>query len=399
MPLPGWPNVSLMSLSHFMSDFFCNILPVMLPVLSLRFGISYSQSAALFLLFSVSSSMLQPAIGIAADRYRLNILMPLSIATGAIFISAVGLFTSIYPVLCVVMLSGLCSAFFHPISAGIMPRLCPPRQRGLATSIYIAGGNLGAALAPLAIALYVEQFTDRMLPVLAIPALMTCALIFMRRLQANPPRSGSNTKINLGKMVSSGDFILLNGSISIKMLSHCAFATFIPLLYQALGLTPTKGACALVTYLIGAIIGGLIAGSLADRFSLKKILMLSYFLVIVTSLMFLYLDPGVSMLSFVLLFVTGAANYACIPLGVVWCQRLLPQNAAFAASMMLGFAFGVGWALTVVTGLVADFTDLVTAIAVTGTVSVLLSIALLIKVHEPQKEEPKDIDVQKALAD
>ena len=34
LPSASWSNVSIMSLSHFTSDFFCNVLPIMLPILA-----------------------------------------------------------------------------------------------------------------------------------------------------------------------------------------------------------------------------------------------------------------------------------------------------------------------------------------------------------------------------
>ena len=57
----------------------------MLPVLALRFGFSYAESAALFMVFQIASNFMQPPIGLFADRKNLNALMPLSIVTTAIF--------------------------------------------------------------------------------------------------------------------------------------------------------------------------------------------------------------------------------------------------------------------------------------------------------------------------
>ena len=154
-PAPGWPNIALMSAGHFMSDFFTHILPVLLPLLCVQFDISYSQCAFLFTVFSVVSYVLQPGIGILADRSRITRLLPWSIAVSAVFTCIVGWFSSYWLLVAVLMISGLRAAFFHPLSAGVVPTIYPRSRRGLAVSIYIAGGNLGAALAPLVTAAFI----------------------------------------------------------------------------------------------------------------------------------------------------------------------------------------------------------------------------------------------------
>ena len=83
-PRQGWFNVTLLGFAHFVSDFFSNVLPVMLPILAARFSLSYSQCAVVFMVFSVTMNLIQPPIGLMADRFRVNILMPLSVVSGAL---------------------------------------------------------------------------------------------------------------------------------------------------------------------------------------------------------------------------------------------------------------------------------------------------------------------------
>ena len=90
-PAKSWFNVNVMGLGHFTSDFYCNILPLMLPILARRFGLSYAECGTLYMIFQVAANFIQPPLGLLADRRNLNYLMPLSILGGGIFACAIGI--------------------------------------------------------------------------------------------------------------------------------------------------------------------------------------------------------------------------------------------------------------------------------------------------------------------
>ena len=91
LPNRSWINIASASWIHFVADFYTNLLPVLLPLLALKFGFSYSECGMLFMVFQVTASLLQAPIGILADRKNLGIYLPLSVLTGGVLASAVGL--------------------------------------------------------------------------------------------------------------------------------------------------------------------------------------------------------------------------------------------------------------------------------------------------------------------
>ncbi|WP_277296911.1 MFS transporter [Succinatimonas hippei] len=395
LPTASWSNVSIMSLSHFTSDFFCNVLPIMLPILAARYGISYSQSAALFMVFSVSTNFLQPPIGIWADKKPVNYLMPLSILTGAFFASIVGWSPNIYVLIFIILLSGICSSAFHPISAGIVHDISPKRYQTFATSIYIAGGNLGFAIAPLIIAAFIEQFTDKSLPALFLLALIVSLMVYKQRLYVTPPRndSGSGPQINLKSIIKSKQFIFLNTSIALRSWCYCALVVFLPLLLTDHGYSTVESGLALMCLLVGTVFGGLATGGLSDKFGLRSLIISTYIVTIIALGFFLWrLD--ISFLSMVALFLAGAGMYGSTPAAIVWAQRLLPRNAAFAASMMLGFTFGMGYVESVITGFVGDIFGLRIGMIATIFPALVLAIFIILALKEPPK--PADIDLSKS---
>ena len=371
-----------------MSDFFMHTLPVLLPLFALQFDISYSQSALIFTVFSVMSYILQPLIGIWADRRNITKLLPITISLAALLVSLVGWFNSYTLLICVLLLSGLCSSFFHPLSAGVIPSIFPQKARGLATSVYIAGGNAGAALAPLVTAAFISLLSEQYLILLALPAFATSLLMVSRNLHhrvLSAPRQGKGreNEVSFLALVRSRDFVLLNLSICLRAWPHCALITFLPLLYASLNFSTVDGATALVLLLTGAVAGGLLAGALTDYCSLRRILLCSYALIILFCFIFLS-HPDNTLLSYVLLFCSGGALYAAIPVGVVWGQRLMPQHASFAGSMMMGFSFGAGFVLTPLTGLMADHSNLTDALMYSALPPVVIALIILLFVHEPR---------------
>ena len=386
LPSASWSNVSIMSLSHFTSDFFCNVLPIMLPILAARYGISYSQSAALFMVFSVSTNFLQPPIGIWADKRPVNYLMPLSILTGAFFASIVGWSPNIYVLIFIILLSGICSSAFHPISAGIVHDISPKRHQTFATSIYIAGGNLGFAIAPLIIAAFIEQFTDKNLPFLFLFALIVTLMVYKQRLFVTPPRNenSSEPQINLKSIIKYKQFIFLNTSIALRSWCYCALVVFLPLLLTAHGYSTVESGLALMCLLVGTVFGGLATGGLSDKYGLRTLIVSTYVLTIAALGFFLWrLD--ISFISMVALFLAGAGMYGSTPAAIVWAQRLLPRNAAFAASMMLGFTFGMGYVESVITGFVGDLFGLRVGLIATIFPALVLAIIIILALKEPPK--------------
>lgn len=394
LPSASWSNVSVMSLSHFTSDFFCNILPIMLPILAARYGISYSQSAALFMVFSVSTNFLQPPIGIWADKKPVNYLMPLSILTGAFFASVVGWSPNIYVLIFIILLSGICSSAFHPISAGIVHDISPKRHQTFATSIYIAGGNLGFAIAPLLIAAFIEQFTDKSLPILSFFALAVTLMVYKQKLFVTPPRNSDakDPQINVKSIIKSKQFIFLNTSIALRSWCYCALVVFLPLLLTAHGYSTVESGIALTVLLVGTVFGGLATGGLSDKYGLRALIVATYVVTIAALGVFLW-RVDISFISLAALFLAGAGMYGSTPAAIVWAQRLLPRNAAFAASMMLGFTFGMGYVESVITGFVGDLVGLQLGIAFTVFPALILAIIIILALKEPKK--PADIDLNK----
>ena len=64
-----------------------------------------------------------------------------------------------------------------------------------------------------------------------------------------------------------------------------------------------------------------------------------------------------SLISYISIFIAGIGLYGVTPPAIVLAQRLLPKADSFATSMMLGFTFGLGYIISVLVGVIGDYTD------------------------------------------
>lgn len=385
-PKPGWVNVNFMGWSHLASDFYCDILPILLPTLALRFGFSYSECGALFLAFQILANFIQPAIGIAAVRFNLNWTMPWSILAGGVFICLVTLASSVWVLVATIILSGMCASTFHPVAGGIMPKITPKGHDVLATSIFIAGGNIGFAFAPLVVALFLQYFPDDKLFYLAAPAVLTACVIFMRRLHVKERRLSSSPvkNVDLKALFRNGPFIWFTVSFALRSLCYCALLIYLPLLFKDHGFDTVQSAGAVTTMLVGTAVGGLTIGGLSSRFGLKQLILGTYIVCFLSIAVFLW-QPDMQFITYCALFLIGCSVYGSTPVAIVWAERMLSRDAAaFATSMMLGFTFGVGYILSVFTGYIADLSGLTFGIGITLLPALAIASLILIMLKEPQ---------------
>lgn len=380
-PKSSWLNIGVLSAGHFVGDFYSNILPVMLPILALQFGLSFSECGLLFMIFQVSASLLQAPIGIAADNKNLGLIFPLSILFGGVLCSLVGLSSSVLMLVCIVGLSGICQSGFHPIAGGMVPSLAPKGKTVLATSIFIVCGNIGFAISPFLTAIYLKHFEQQELWYLAIFPILITLLIFKQKLYTRPVAKTNGKNVSLKIILANKPFLYLVASIGCRSICYCALVLYIPLLFTSKGISSVSSSAILMTMLIGTAIGGLAVGGLASKFRLKTMIICSYILTTVMMIVFL-IKADDSLISYISIFFAGVGLYGSTPPAIVWAQRLLPKADSFATSMMLGFTFGIGYSSCVFVGLLGDLIGLHQALWYSIIASLLGAIAIIIKVKE-----------------
>ncbi|TLZ16439.1 MAG: MFS transporter, partial [Gammaproteobacteria bacterium] len=140
--------LAAISFCHLLNDMMQSLLPALYPMLRGSYRLSFTQIGLLTFTFQFTASLLQPLVGLFADRSP----RPYSLAAGMGFTLA-GLlllaFADSYALLLVAAaLIGTGSSVFHPESSRVA-RMASGGKHGLAQSVFQVGGNLGTSAGPL----------------------------------------------------------------------------------------------------------------------------------------------------------------------------------------------------------------------------------------------------------
>ncbi len=378
------------SYCHFSNDLLQSLLPAIYPNLKLAIGLSFAQIGFVTLAYQVTASLLQPLIGLAADKRPTPFALPL----GTLFAMAGLCVLAIahnYPVLIVgACLLGVSSSVFHP-EASRVARMASGGQHGLAQSLFQVGGNIGSALGPLAAALIVVRLGQSSLAFFALFALFAMTVLWfiarwyrnegMARLKAAARNLTTAVAIPHGTVVTGISILLvLIFSKYFYQVSLTNYLTFY--LIQRFGVSVQTSQLHLFMFVAAVAAGTIIGGPLGDRFGRKYIIWFS----ILGTLPFALALPYAS------LFWTGPLTIAiglilasAFPAIVVYAQELVPGKVGAISGMFFGFAFGMAGLGAAVLGVLADHTGIVTVYRICAFLPAIgLLAGFLPRIERPQ---------------
>ena len=341
---------ALLFIVHATNDSFSAMLSALLPTLQIRFGLSETLLAALVATLSFSSSVTQPLFGTLVDRYGRRLLAAVGVATSSLVLSMIAIAPSPGWLFVLLLVGGLGSAAFHPAGTAIA-RAQVAGRKGLAVSIFSAGGTVGIALGPLVIgALLISGRLDAT-PWLMLPGLLGAVLLY--RLIPPQPRSVvARPKQPSLLSLLRGPLGMLAASGILRSMAFVAFANGMPLYLvgtRGLSVDAPVVFATLTVFSASAALGGILIGSLERRVP-RATLIAGTLLFAALPLSALFaLEPG-SWAYFLCVAAAGATINGGLPLSVVVAQNLAPHAMGAASGLMMGFTWGVAGVLYVGAG-------------------------------------------------
>ena len=139
-----FPVVAAISVIHFLNDTMQVVVPAVLPYVRDSLVLSFTQVGFVLFMLNMTSSVLQPIVGLYSDRRPSPYMLPLGMCLSLLGIIGVALSPSYGWLLLSVILIGLGSACFHPEGSKVV-HMAAGKRRGLAQSIYQVGGNTGSS--------------------------------------------------------------------------------------------------------------------------------------------------------------------------------------------------------------------------------------------------------------
>ena len=378
------------SFCHLLNDMMQSLLPAIYPNLKAQFGLSFGQIGLVTLAYQITASLLQPLVGLYADRRP----TPLALPGGTLFSLAGLTVLSVahsYPVL----LGGACllgvgSSVFHPESSRVA-RMASGGRHGLAQSLFQVGGNIGQALGPLAAALVVVRWGQSSLGAFALLALLSGAVLWnvgqwykhhgLARLTASPGRKAGQAPLPT-KTALGGVAVLLALIFSkyVYLASITSYFTFY--LIHRFHVSVQTAQLHLFVFLAAVAAGTVLGGPLGDRIGRKAVIWASILGALPFALVLPYAD----------LFWTGPLTVAiglilasAFPAIVVFAQELVPGKVGMISGLFFGFSFGMGGLGAAALGWMADTTGIEAVYRVCAFLPAIGLLAALL----PNIERPK----------
>ena len=338
-----------------------------------KLDLSLALAGLLLSIFSISNSLLQPISGFLADRLQRNYFVVFGPLITAIFMGFIGWVNQYETLLFILIMSGIGTSMFHPPGAAVVGRLNQHRK-GVSMSIFNMAGALGTALGSLIIIPLTERFGMKSTILTILPALLFFIYSYRVILSETKTRSGAEKPSHFLRAVKPHRWLVLNLYllVLIRAITVITFSGFIPLYLTSQGRGTMFGGTALAIFQLFTTAGMLIGGHLFDRIGTKKTLFVSFIFVVPFALAFINL-PTIWGLPFLALM--GFFLSSSISVNIILGQEIVPSQASFMSSIMMGLGWGVAGLLMTPIGALADVIGLywtLTAVSFLSLVGLML---------------------------
>jgi len=345
-------KLTLITLTHIINDSYTGFIPMVIPVLISR-GYSVALAGSLGMILTLATNFPQPLFGLLYDKTK-KYLIFLAPLFSAVFIGTAALMPSYFLIALFLVTGGLGVALFHPEATHIA-RSTESGNSNFAVSIFLAGGTGGYAAGGLAAGLLIWGFGLKGLLFTVIFGILASYYLYKHRAflsGAEGMDSGAPPVLrNIKEVNRIPEFLLIFSIVTIIVSVQATTAMFLPAYLKQKGISIVFSAIAFILFTVPGSLGGIAAGKLAKRFSLKKLILVSQLLAVALLYAFVF-TPYPYFIIFIPL--AGCALLSSFPLLVNQSYTYLPENKGVAGGSIIGLTWGLASVLILLTGALAD---------------------------------------------
>jgi FSR family fosmidomycin resistance protein-like MFS transporter len=353
--------IMALSFSHMLNDMMQSLIPALYPMMKSTYGLSFVQIGFMTTAMQVTSSMLQPVVGMAADRrpqpYSLAVGMGATLSGLLLLAQA-----ATYPTLLIgSALVGIGSAVFHP-EASRIARLASGGRHGLAQSLFQVGGNFGSASGPILAAFIVIPHGQGSVAWFSSAALLAMTVLFLvgnwyRREHSLPRRiRQSSFAPNLTRRHVVLSLAILLSLVFSKAFYQASLGTYYTFyLISKFHLSVATAQVYLFIFLASVALGTLVGGPLGDRIGRKAVIWGSILGAVPFALMLPYANLFWTPVLTVIIGATMASASSAI---IVYGIDLVPGKIGTMAGLFFGLGFGMAGIGAAALGKLADATSI-----------------------------------------
>lgn len=358
-----FPILVAISFAHLLNDMMQSVIPSIYPIIKDEYGLSFIQIGIITLVFQMTSSILQPLVGLYSDRHP----HPFSLSTGMLFTFAgiilLSLANNFGLIILAVAVVGLGSSIFHPESSRIA-QMAGGDNKGLAQSIFQVGGNGGSAVGPLLAALVILPYGQGAIAWFAIAALVASATLYPVGLwyksqlhKARKAKAAVNEAVARlsARRIHWAIVILcvLTFSKYFYMASMTSYFTFF--LIGKFGVDIRTSQLCLFAFMAAVAVGTVLGSHIGDRYGRKYVIWGSILGAAPFALALPYVGFTATIILAVIIGLIISSAFSAI---LVYATELKPGKVGMMAGLFFGLNFGLGGIGSAFFGWLADYTSI-----------------------------------------
>ena len=389
-----------LTLSHTVLDSYATLLSHLQPLLLTKLattGARNSLAGYFIAVYSIFSSLGQILFGWLSDKFRTVHFLTIGVGFTAIGLSLLWVAPSRYIVYLLLGIGGIGVASFHPQATSYAGALAA-EGRGLGTSIFLTGGNIGRALGPVVLMFIPYRFGLEFLAWEMIPGVLVALLIpkvlrFDKQLNLTASTHDSLDDEPRPQepfwVVAAPHLLSLNVLFiiaALRTVTAVGLENFLSIYLDNQNYSDQMRSLVLALFIFAGSMGIMSSGWLMSRVNTYVLLLIS--LLGAPPLLYVSLHSG-GFSFLVFLFLGNVVLSSSITINIILAQMILRGYESIASSLMMGAAWGVGGLLNLWVGTLADKYGL--PIVLDGLVMLPLVLAplLLLLRDQPDLSKPK----------
>ncbi len=372
-------EILLLSGAHFIHDVYASFLAPLLPLLIEKFSITLAQAGMLSAIMQ-APALLNPFIGMLADRMNLRMFVILAPMLTAVPMSMLGLAPTYGVTMLLLLLAGISVAMFH-VPAPVMVARMAGNLTGTGMSFFMTGGELARTVGPVTAVSTVSLLGLQGSWPIMVAGIAASVVLFVRfrhvdiKLHSNTSIPLTTTLREMRKVLLPITFIVIARSFM-----YGCMTSFLPTFVTKHGGTIWLGGICLTMFEAAGVAGALTSGSLSDIIGRKRMLLISLVgapLGLVCLMLTTGQDRAVigncPIISGILLLITGFMLLSTTPVVLAVIQEHAEKSPAAANGIYMMVSFIARSSVVVLIGFIGDHAGLYTAYmlsAAAGTVGI-----------------------------
>ncbi|MBU2515774.1 MFS transporter [bacterium] len=346
-------NAVTISIAHLLHDIYSSFLAPILPLLIEKLSISYA-SAGFLTVAQRLPSLLNPVIGLVADKFSVRYFIIVTPSITAISMSLLGVAPNYYVLVGLLFIMGISATLFH-VPAPVMMKRVSGNRIGMGMSFFMFAGESARTIGPLiilgAVSLWGLEGTYKLIPIGLACSLILFVRIRNIRISDEFNRESSEISITSTMKKVMPTFKTLAAFTFSRALMRGALTIFLPVYMSSKGASIWMAGVSLSVVQLSGAAGTIFSGTISDRIGRKTTLMVTAIFSPVLMWLFMMVE---GVLLFPLLLIMGLFLLAPMPVMLATVNELKNEHPAFVNGIYMMINFVINSAAIMLIGFMGD---------------------------------------------